>query len=422
MRKVRPLGNAVLSAMTIIVAMDKRPLKRIALLVVATLAAATGIVAADVSVQSADQAMAAGCWVTDIQGHNQFYDPCPTDTPPPPSTALAAGSMTEIFGEPNGIAVLSVGATNNTSRGYIQVLDCTNTAGAYSNLNADHPGQTISSLVITKLDAKGKACVYNHMATDVFVDLQGYLDPSAFTPDARRLKDTRTTPTAPPIAAGERIKFVGKPNGIAVVSIVGTQSIQRGYLQALPCGTANGVWSNVNLERANQTIANMAIVELDSNGEACVYTHGGAHVVVDLQGYLDPAAFTPDLSRALDTRGPLIPIAGSTTPFVAGSNGQLAVMSLVATQTLKRGFVQALPCNEANGAWSNPNTDHANQTIANLAIVPLNENGKTCVYTHGGAHLIADVQGYIDPTVFTPFNGRILDTRIVDDGSGGGDF
>jgi len=329
----------------------------------------------------------------------------------PPATAVAAGSMTEISGEPNGIAVLSVGVTNNRARGYVQVLDCADSAGAYSNLNADRVDQTIASLVITKLDADGKACVYNHMTTDVFVDLQGYLNASAFTPDARRLKDTRTTPTTPPIGPGGRIKFVGKPNGIAVLSVVGTQSLRRGYLQVVPCAISSGEWSNLNLERSGQTIANMAIIELDNNGEACVYTHGGAHIVVDLQGYLDPATFAPDFGRKLDTRGAPTPAPGSKTAVTAGSSDQLAVMSLVATETLARGYVQALPCNQANGAWSNLNTDRPNQTIANLAIVPLDAAGETCLYTHGGAHLIADVQGYLDPTVFTTVNKRILDTR-----------
>jgi hypothetical protein len=414
--------------MAIVVAMDRRPLKRFALLVAAVFVAAAGIVAANAAVRSPDAAAHDICISFNPDGSCALYSPhedhesTATPDPSPPPTAVAAGSMTEIYGNPNGIAVLSVGVTNNTSRGYVQVLDCTDTAGAYSNLNADHAGQTIASLVITKLDADGKTCVYNHMTTDVFVDLQGYLDASAFTPDARRLADTRTTPTTPPIAAGGRTKFVGEPNGIAVVSIVGTQSIRRGYLQALPCGTANGGWSNLNLERPGQTIANMAIIELDAKGEACVYTHGGAHIVVDLQGYLDPATFTPNLSRALDTRGSAKPAPGSKTALTAGSSDQLAVMSLVATQTTARGYVQALPCGHANGSWSNLNTDHVNQTIANLAIVPLDGKGGTCLYTHGGTHLVSDVQGYLDPAVFTQFNGRILDTRVVDDGSGGGDY
>jgi hypothetical protein len=197
---------------------------------------------------------------------------------------------------------------------------------------------------------------------------------------------------------------------------------QTRYLQVLPCGATNGGWSNLNLERSGQTIANMAIVELDAMGEACVYTHGGAHMVVDLQGYLDPAAFAPDSSRALDTRGTPKPAPGSKTAFTAGSADQLAVMSLVATQTTAGGYVQALPCGQASGAWSNLNTDHANQTIANSAIVPLDGKGTACLYTRSGTHLVADVQGYLDPTVFTPFNWRILDTRVVDDGSGGGDY
>jgi hypothetical protein len=362
--------------------MDRRRLSRIPLLVAAAVMGATGVLIADAATQSNTA-----------------------------DAAVPAGTKTVISGDPNGIAVLSVGITNNTSRGYIQVLPCAESPGAYSNLNASQAGQTIANLVITRFDANGQACVYNHMPTDIFVDLQGYLSPGAITPDARRLQDTRTTPTTPALAAGARTKFVGTPNGLAVVSIVATQSRARGYLQALPCAAPHGAYSNLNVERANQTIANLAIVQLDANGESCVYTHGGAHIIVDLQGYLNPTAFTSNVRRVLDTRSVKIPPPGSKTLVPAGSANQLAVISIVATQTLARGYIQALPCDAANGAWSNVNTDHVNQTIANLAFVQLDGFGHTCLYTHGGAHLVADVQGYLNASVFTPVNKRILDTR-----------
>jgi starvation-inducible outer membrane lipoprotein len=327
--------------------------------------------------------------------------------------AVPAGAMTEFSGRPNGIAVLSVGVTNTWAAGYFQVLPCDATPGAYSTSNASEAGQTIANTAIVQLDATGTACVYNQSASDIFVDVQGYLDPSAFTPVAQRLLDTRQPPPKPPVEAGDRSTFVGRPNGLAVVSIVATETVAPGYVQALACAASPGAYSNLNVDRPGQTIANLAVVQLDANGESCIYTQGGAHLIVDLQGYLDPTTYTVASQRLLDTRQPAptpaVPADGRAE--VVGQAGGLAVLSVIGAETLAPGYFQLLGCAETAGAYSNLNSDRAGQTRANLAIAQLDGNGTTCVYTQGGAHLIADVQGYLDPSVFTLVNQRVLDTR-----------
>ena len=190
-----------------------------------------------------------------------------------------------------------------------------------------------------QFDANGSACIYNESATDIFVDLQGYLAPNAFSARTVRLLDTRQPgPGRPPIPADGRVRFRGEPDGLAVVSIVATESVASGYLQALPCAAAPGAYSNLNVDRAGQTIANLAIVQLDAQGESCVYTNAGAHVIVDLQGYLSPSSFTPVSQRLRDTRQPApqppLPADGRTT--VTGRAGGLAVLSLVVTETRER--------------------------------------------------------------------------------------
>jgi hypothetical protein len=327
--------------------------------------------------------------------------------------AVPAGAKTEITGRPNGIAVVSVGATNTWAGGYFQVLPCDATPGAYSTLNATGAGETIANLAIVQLDAAGTACVYNESASDIFVDVQGYLDPSAFTPVAQRLLDTRQPSPQPPVEAGGRVAFVGQQNGLAVVSIVATEALAPGYVQALPCTAPPGAYSNLNVDRAGQTIANLAIVQLDATGESCIYTQGGGHLIVDLQGYLDPATFTVASQRLLDTRQPPPKpalLAGSRAEVVGQANG-VAVLSLIGTETRAPGYFQVLECAEAEGAFSNLNSDRAGQTRANLAITQLDADGTACFYTQGGAHLIADLQGYFASSVFTPVNQRILDTR-----------
>ncbi len=328
---------------------------------------------------------------------------------------VPGGTKTKISGQPNGIAVLSVGVTNTTAGGYFQVLPCDATPGAFSTLNASNAGQTIANLAIAQFDAQGEACVFNESGSDMFVDLQGYLAASAFEASTVRLLDTRRPgPGKPPVAPTGRTMFTGRPNGLAVVSIVATESLGPGYLQALPCNAAPGAYSNLNVDRAGQTIANLAIVQLDGNGESCIYTHGGAHTIVDLQGYLNPATFTAASQRLADTRQPgpnQPPIAADGRTVVVGQPNGLAVLSIIATQTQAPGFLQLLGCGENAGAYSNLNSDRAGQTIANLAVIGLDATGTTCLYTQGGGHLVADLQGYFDASVFTAVNSRILDTR-----------
>jgi hypothetical protein len=324
-----------------------------------------------------------------------------------------AGSQTPIVGAPNAIAVLSVGVTNTQAGGYFQVLRCGEAPGAYSTLNASGAGETIAGLAIVQLDGSGRACVYSEKAAEVFVDLQGYLSPGAFTASPVRWVDTRSPAGNPPLPPGGRVKITGSSNGLAVVSVVATSSTAHGYLQALPCDAAPGAYSNLNVDRPGQTIANLAIVPLDARGEACIYTQGGGHVVVDLQGYLDPASFAPEPRRLTDTRQPPPQSALSRdgrAQVLARPDG-VAVLSIVATETRNGGYVQVLGCGEPPGRYSNLNTDHAGQTIANVAITKFDAAGERCIYTQGGAHLVADLQGYFAPTAFVPVNERVVDTR-----------
>jgi hypothetical protein len=96
---------------------------------------------------------------------------------------------------------------------------------------------------------------------------------------------------------------------------------------------------------------------------------------------------------------------------VVGQANGVAVLSLIGAETRAPGYFQVLECADVEGAFSNLNSDRAGQTRANLAIAQLDANGKACFYTQGGAHLIADLQGYFASSVFTPVNQRILDTR-----------
>ena len=115
--------------------------------------------------------------------------------------------------------------------------------------------------------------------------------------------DTRSGPRP---GDGATVEIAGRANTTAVVMIVATETSGAGYVQALPCGTTPGASSNLNADRAGQTIAGLAFVRFDANGRACLFTQRSTHLVADVQGYLADGAFVdgPD-ERILDTRARL---------------------------------------------------------------------------------------------------------------------
>jgi len=93
----------------------------------------------------------------------------------------AAGSVTELVvagrgGVPTSAstAIINVTAIRGLSGGYVTVFPCGTTRPLASNLNFA-PGQVIANTVLAKLDSSGKVCIYVHAATDLAVDVAGYV-------------------------------------------------------------------------------------------------------------------------------------------------------------------------------------------------------------------------------------------------------
>jgi acetyl esterase/lipase len=214
----------------------------------------------------------------------------------------AGGSMVEVRGRPDSTAVVSLTLTETTAAGYLQVLPCGTSPGAWSNLNADAAGQTRAGLAFVRFAADGRVCVFVQRSGHVVVDLQGYMSPDSFddTPDDRVL-DSRSGPMP---AAGSVTVVRGRPSTTGVVSFIATETTGAGFVQVLDCGTAPGSSSNLNVDAPGQTLAGLAFVRFAADGTACVFTQRPTHLVADVQGYLTAGAFddvTPD-QRLLDTR------------------------------------------------------------------------------------------------------------------------
>ncbi len=325
-----------------------------------------------------------------------------------------AGSKTVIHGLANRSAVISIVMTGNAGPGFLQVLPCAANPGGFSNMNVDAAGETRAGLAVVRFDASGDVCIFSEPTTHLVVDLQGYFAVGAIDDVAdARLFDSRPD-HAPVVPSRSVTTLTGRPSSTAVVSLVVVENQSAGFLQVLDCGTAPGASANLNADRPNEIIANLAFVHFDSSGHACLFNEMATHLVVDLQAYLADGAFDDIVDdRVLDTRD-FQPAPASTQTQITGRADSTAVVSLTATQAVNEGFLQVLPCGAAPGGASNLNVDRPGQTIGNLAFVRFDATSRACVFTQTGTHLVGDIQGYLAPAAFDDVpDVRLLDTRLT---------
>lgn len=321
--------------------------------------------------------------------------------------------MTPIKADPDRSALVSLVATDTGGPGYLQLLPCADEPRSTSNLNVDGPGQIRAVLALARFDAGGTTCIYNHYATHIVADLQGYFAADAIDDVAdTRLIDTRDGPKP---AAGSIVTITGgRPNATGLVSLVATETDGPGYFSIVDCAAPPSLpaTSNLNYDYAGKTVASLTFARFDAGGRICVYTHNGSHLVADVQGWMAPAAFddVADL-RLLDTRSGPRPPVGSIT--ITGRPDATGVVSIVATETSGPGWLQVLPCGAAPGATSNVNFDRPNAIVNGLATVQFDANGTACVYTQASTHVVVDLQGYFSAAAFDDVaDQRLLDTRL----------
>jgi hypothetical protein len=172
--------------------------------------------------------------------------------------------------------------------------------------------------------------------------------------------------------------------------------------------------SNLNIERTDQTIANLVLAPIGSDGKIRIYTSGGGHIIADVAAWFGPTSIYRPTgpTRLADTRNKgTKPVSGSTTEIPITSPGKLAIVNVTATDTTKPGFLTVWGSGN-RPTTSNVNFTRAGMTIPNLVIVPIGDDGKIRVYNDGGSHIIVDLFGTIAGDNVNPHPPeRILDTR-----------
>ncbi len=196
-----------------------------------------------------------------------------------------------------------------------------------------------------------------------------------------------------------------------------------GYLTIYNCAASVPQVSTLNY-RVGEVIANQAVVALDK-GALCAYSSAGAHLIIDVNGYVAPSAtstFVPvDPRRLADTRssGSLQPgavlrlvVEGGASPAPLGSDA--VALNLTATDAADDGWVRAFPCDAAEPGVSNVNVRRGG-VRANSVIVPTATDGSICLTSSVATNVIVDITGYFGPAgghSFLPLSPiRLADTR-----------
>lgn len=308
-----------------------------------------------------------------------------------------------------------------------------------STLNLERARQTLPNFAIAPIGQDGRVSVYAPSGGHVLVDLLGYFVPAGATAAGRllpagptRVLDTRQSVARSPHlvpagwvdhkpVAGERVTVAFgassglPPAGVAavVLNVTGADPTADGYVTAYPGGAALPEASTLNLG-VGSTNANTVIVPLGPGRDVTLYTERGAHLIVDLVGYVT------DGSAPAGTAGRFVPVSParvsdsrSSTPYASGAERTIAVggvagvpgtgaaavsYNVTAIDALgPEGYLQLWGTGtvaSAAGAFSNLNWSRVGQTVAAGGFVALGAGGGVQVRTYQGAHVALDVNGY----------------------------
>jgi sugar lactone lactonase YvrE len=323
---------------------------------------------------------------------------------------------------------LNVTATEALGGGYVQVFPTGRAAiGSSSSLNVEEAGATVPNFVIAPIGADGKVSFYSQGGAQLVADLVGYYEPVDLAVRAgryvglapTRVLDTRQTGKVP---AGETVDLqvagagpvpAGEASAV-VLNVTLTEADAPGFVQVIPTDgpTPLGESSSLNATHAGQTVANLVMVPLGSDGSVTLYTMSGGHLVADVMGYVTSS------SAPTDSAGLFVPVAPTrlldtrSTPPALGPGGVITIIpagrgplppegisgyyvNVTATNAAAPGYVQVLPAGQTTfGGSSNVNVEQAGDTIANAALIGAGSGGGVSFYVFAGADLVIDCAGW----------------------------
>ncbi|MGD9794047.1 MAG: M15 family metallopeptidase, partial [Acidimicrobiia bacterium] len=335
------------------------------------------------------------------------------------SAAFAAVSFPA--GVTPSAVTLNLTGTNAGARGFVTAYPCGMAVPTSSNLNVA-PGSNWSNQVTVALGSGSRVCVASSVRTDLVVDVAGWYGSGGarFVPVVpERVADTRLSRVeraAGPVAAGSSLRIAlgsRAPVGATAVAVTVTSAASDGdgYLTAYSCDAAVPGTSNVN-HRADQIVANHAVVPLGSSRDVCVFGYVAGDVVVDVMGWYVGGSssgapmhsVTP--TRLVDTRAegsrPSVRLADGgelrvTVPASAGLSSSAitaATVNVTAVDPAGAGYLTVYPCGADLPTSSNVNYVAGSITAAQTTVglgTGSGNVGQLCVRTYRAVDVVVDL-------------------------------
>ncbi len=196
--------------------------------------------------------------------------------------------------------VMNVTAVGGAAAGHLTVFPCGTPTPNASSLNFA-AGQTVANLVVARIGAGGRVCLFTSSTVDLVVDINGYF--GATSPFASvvpaRLLDTRaglstvdgTFEAIGARAAGSVTELVVAGRGgvpadasTVVLNVTVTEPTAAGFVTVFPCGAERPNASNLN-HVAGQSVPNAVVSKVGDGGRVCIFTMTRTELIVDVNGY-----------------------------------------------------------------------------------------------------------------------------------------
>ena len=310
-------------------------------------------------------------------------------------------------------AVVNLTATECVGPAYFTVYPYTSNAVPFvSSLNVNQPGETRAAAVIapvtTQPDGRRYVKVYAHNAAKLIVDVTGFFTNSAsttevsdrglFVPvDPVRILDTREPGRIGKLWPGwyveGEIPGEGATGGsAAVINLTGVDARGPGFLTMSAARIPLPPTSNLNFTNPGQVVPNQVITPITRDVGFQVYSHSGAHVVVDYTGYYTG---TPGIARIAQPVNPPPPPIGPTWV--------LRVPAIGLTSQVRAGSANSVT--NAGYSWHWTGTGYLGQDAHVASFAHRTE--------HGGAYRNLHLLGGGDRFTLSTSDGRVYTYEVV---------
>jgi hypothetical protein len=244
-------------------------------------------------------------------------------------------------------AVINLTATECVGPGFFTVYPYTSAeVPLISSLNVNAAGETRAAAVIapvpTQPDGRRYIKVFAQNPAKLIVDVTGYYTSTAsaqtdvglFVPiDPVRILDTRNPGTIGKLwpgwfVEGEIPGDASLIGAAAVLNLTGVEARGPGFLTLSAARNPLPGTSNLNFTYPGQVVPNQVITRITQGFGYQVYSHSGAHVVVDYTGYYTGTPAIPRIGAPINPPPPpigptwilRIPKLGVTSEVRAGSS------------------------------------------------------------------------------------------------------